>query len=58
MKVEIIGTLEEHSDGRIDLQYWVFDCDCCSLPHEAADKHRDELIGLAKGNGTYSYSVE
>ena len=58
MKVDRIGTLKEHLDGRIDLQYWVFDCACCSFPHEAANKHRDELIGLAKKNGTYSFEMD
>jgi hypothetical protein len=55
MKAEIIGTVKERLNGEIDLQNWVFDCDCCSHINEAANKHRDELIRLAKGNGTYSY---
>ena len=58
MKVSIIGKLVEHANGLIDLNGWVFDCDCCSLLHDAVVKHRDELIKLAKEAGTYSYQSE
>jgi len=53
MQVDNIGQLVEYADGRLDLQYWVFDCDCCATINEAIVKHRDELVRLAKEAGTY-----
>lgn len=53
MKVIKVGKLVEHTNGTIDMEYWNFDCDCCSTIDEAAIKHRSELIRLAKQGKTY-----
>jgi len=53
-----VGLLTEHSDGRIDLFDWNFDCDCCLTPHVAAYRHHEELIKLAKETGTYRFKEE
>lgn len=55
MKVEVVGKLVEHADGRIYLEGWTFDCDCCSSVHEVPVRHREELIRLARAWNTYSY---
>ena len=53
MEVTNVGTLVENADGTMDMQYWIFDCSCCSTIDEAVQKHRTELIKLAKQAGTY-----
>ena len=55
MNISLVGELVEHAEGYIDLEKWIFDCDCCSSVQEAAWVHRKELIKLAKEAGTYSY---
>ena len=52
MEVKRIGTIVEHSDGRLDIQYWIVD-DCDYPPTEAETQ---QLIVLAKKSGTYSFS--
>ena len=54
MEVKQIGTIEEYQDGRLDIQYWVLD-DCSYPPTKAEEQ---ELIALAKKNGTYTYRPE
>jgi len=57
MKVDNVGILVEHSDGRLDLEYWIIDAEYESFV-ELVINHREELIKLAKEAGTYTFSLE
>ena len=51
MIVNRIGTVKEYLDGRLDIEFWIVD-DCDYPPSETETQ---ELIKLAKENGTYTY---
>jgi len=55
MKVKRVGTIKEHPNGVLDIQYWIID-DCTNDYPEFTVAEEQELIALAKQNGTYSTS--
>ncbi|MCJ7458356.1 MAG: hypothetical protein MUP17_05135 [candidate division Zixibacteria bacterium] len=51
MDIKRIGTIKEHTDGTLDIRYWIVDD--CELP-SITDIEVRELIKAAKANGTYT----
>ena len=50
MNIERIGTIKEHTDGKLDIRYWIVDD--CAYPFTEAETQ--ELVSVAKANGTYT----
>ena len=50
MIITRVGTIKEHADGTLDIEYWILDG--CNWP--PTDTEKQELIAVAKANGTYT----
>ena len=55
--VKRVGTLVEYRDGTVDLMYWILDCKGFN-PDEVIERHRAELIDMAKKAGSYQFKEE
>ena len=51
MDIKRIGTIKEHTDGTLDIRYWIVDD--CKLP-DITEAETQELVSVAKAEGTYT----